>query len=408
MNVLVLATALLAAQNAPALVMPREYRVDLGESVIEFSIGNAFGRVKGRFTDGNGTILYDEARPENSSVTVVLDANSLDTGSPLRDRHLKTSDFFDVEKFPTIVFQSERLVQSGDHWMMSGKLTMHGVTKDVAMPVRFRQGRPSRHPVSNTMMLNAESSIRLARADFGIFGGSTFNAGFTKARQALVADSVDVSIELEGYSPDATSNRSGRVQQFLDSSRTLGVQWFVDRIAQAKRTRPPAEFANYLTGADLVVRGMLTTGRVADAVKLARAVTEFFPQEPRAYAVYGLALAVSGDGQAAARQYAGMKEAFRPPVLDPNEKYRFEDDNWWYLDQLVRTAVEVGRIREAVPLARAVAEMYSKNARTHVTLGLALAASGDASGAAAAYAQALAVDPRESSAIEWRRRLATK
>jgi polyisoprenoid-binding protein YceI len=405
MNVLAFATAMLAAQSSPAAVMPREYRVDLGESVIEFSVGYSFGRVKGRFVEGNGTILYDEARPENSSVTMVFDANSIDTGSPLRDRHLRTSDFFDVEKFPTIVFQSERLARSGDRWTMHGKLTMHGVTKDVTMPLRFPRGAPSRAPLSGWMTLNAESSIRLARADFGIFGGGTFNAGFTKARLALIADSVDISIELEGYSPDAASNRSGRVQQFLDSSRTLGVQWFVDRLVDAKRTRPPAELSGYVTGGDLVARGMLTTGRVADGVKVARALTELFPQEARAYAVYGVALSVSGDARGAAAQYARMKEVFRPPVVDPNEKLRFIDNNWWYLDQLVRTALEVGWMREAVLLARAAAEMYPTTAQAHATLGLALAAAGDATGAAAAYAQALAVDPRESSAMEWRRRL---
>jgi Flp pilus assembly protein TadD len=156
---------------------------------------------------------------------------------------------------------------------------------------------------------------------------------------------------------------------------------------------------------DFGARAMLTTGSVADAVKLARALTEYFPKEPRAYAVYGLALAVSGDPRAAVGQFARMKEVFRPPGLDPNEKYRFVDENWSYLNDLVRTAVETGWARDAVPIARNIAEMYATTARAHSTLGFALAAAGDVSGAAAAYAKALEVDPRESSAIEWRRRL---
>src|SRR4026208_2092518 len=133
MTFLLLAAAMLA-QQASVAVMPREYRVDFGESIVEFSVKYAFARVKGRFVEGNGTILYDEAHPENSSVTMVFVANSIDTGSPLRDRHLRTRDFFDVEKFPTVTFQSERLVRNGDQWTMHGKLTMHGVTKDVTMP----------------------------------------------------------------------------------------------------------------------------------------------------------------------------------------------------------------------------------------------------------------------------------
>ena len=405
MMVLLLASAMLAGQQTSTTVLPREYRVDFGESIVEFSIKYAFSRVKGRFVEGNGTILYDEAHPEKSSVTIIFIANSIDTGSPLRDRHLRTSDFFDAERFPTITFQSERLVRNGDEFSMHGKLTMHGVTKDITMPLRLPRGAPARAPVSNWLTLNAESSIRLARADFGIFGGSEFNSGFNRARQALMADSVDISIELEGYSPDAVSARSERVQQLLDSSRTFGVQWFVDRLVQAKRTRPPAVLVGYLTGGDLVARGMLTTGRPGEGLKVAKSLTELFPQEPRPFAVYGLAVALSGDARGASVQYARMKEVFRPPIIDPNEKFRFEDQNWWYLDQLVRTAVEAGWIREAVPLARALAEMYPTNARTQTSLGVALAAAGDTSGAAAAYTKALAADPRESNAMEWRRRL---
>lgn len=404
MNTLLLATAvLLAAPHDSAPTALREYRVDYGHSIVEFSVGFAFTRVKGRFTNGNGTILYDEARPENSSVTMVIEAKSIDTGWPHRDEHLRTSDFFDVEKYPTIVFQSERLVRSGDGWTMLGKLTMHGVTRDVTMALRFPRA-PSRSPESRWMVLNAEATTRVARADFGILGGSAFNSWFNTARQATVADSVDVAVEIEGFSPDAATQRSPRVQQYLDSTRVVGVQWMIDRIAEAKRTRPAAEAAAYLSGGDVVARGMLSTGRVAEAVALSRGLTELFPEATRAYAVHGLALAMSGDARGAARQYARMKEVFRPPVVDPNEKFPQVDDNWWYLDQLVRTALELGRARDAVPLARAIAEMYPGTARAHTTLGVALAAVGDSAAAAPAYATALVLDPRESGALEWRRR----
>ena len=150
---------------------------------------------------------------------------------------------------------------------------------------------------------------------------------------------------------------------------------------------------------------MLSTGRIADALKTASTVTELFPAEPEPHAVYGMALALSGDARGAAKQFARMKEVFRPAVVDPKEKYRFEDSNWWYLDQFVRTAIHSGWVREVVPLAQVLAEMYPTSARTQTTLGVALAAAGDALGAAAAYTRALALDPRESNAMEWRRRL---
>ena len=87
-------------------------------------------------------------------MTIAIDANTIDTGFPLRDDHLRTSDFFDVEKYPTIVFQSERLVPQGDSWMLTGKLTMHGVTKTIAIPFRLLHP-PTRSPESNWMVLDA-------------------------------------------------------------------------------------------------------------------------------------------------------------------------------------------------------------------------------------------------------------
>src|SRR5690349_6659921 len=106
-----------------------EYVVDAGHSIAEFSIPFAFTRVKGRFTEWHGTVLYDRSSPARSSVTAVIDAKSIDTGWPHRDEHLRTSDFFDVERFPTIVFQSDSLRATSDGWLVDGRLTMHGVTR---------------------------------------------------------------------------------------------------------------------------------------------------------------------------------------------------------------------------------------------------------------------------------------
>src|SRR5213075_58348 len=102
-----------------------------------------------------------------------------------------------VEKYPTIAFQSARLERNGADWIVRGPLTMHGVTKEVAIPFRFVTGAPSRSPESGWMLLNAIGGLRLARKDFGVLGGGTHNSWFTAARSATVSDSVDVSIEIE-------------------------------------------------------------------------------------------------------------------------------------------------------------------------------------------------------------------
>ena len=383
----------------------REYAVDFGHSIVEFSIGFAFSRVKGRFTNAKGTILYDEAHPANSSVTMMIEANTIDTGWPHRDEHLRTDDFFDVEKYPTIVFQSDRLTPNGDGWVAGGRLTMHGVTKSIAIPFRFPRP-PTRSPESGWMVINADGAVRLARADFGIVGGSTHNSWFNKARAATMADSVDISLEIEAYMPDATSQRPPAVEAALDRVRSNGVQSQIDRLAEAKRTRASGDFAGLISGGDLVTRGLIASGRIADAVALSRGVAELFPTEPRAAAVHALALSISGDARGAAQEYGRMKHVFRPPAVDPNERFPQVDETWYQLDQLARTTIEWRLASHGVMLARTIAELYPETARAHTTLGVLLAETGNASGAESAYVKALDVDGRETRALEWRRRLA--
>jgi polyisoprenoid-binding protein YceI len=388
-----------APQIAPFL---QEYAVDAGHSIIEFSIGFAFSRVKGRFTNAKGTILYDPAQPANSSVTIVIEAKSIDTGWPHRDEHLRTTDFFDVARYPSIVFQSQRLRQSGSGWIAEGSLTMHGVTRQVSLPVRLVRP-PTRSAESNWMILNVDGGLRLARADFGILGGSAFNSWFNKARAATMSDSVDINLEIEAWSADATSQRSQGIQAALERIRTVGVDAQLNRLLDLKKQKSPAELDNYIFGGEVLVSVLIATQRVEDAVQLSRAMTEIWPVSAGVRAVHGFALTVSGDPRTAAAQFAKAKEVFTPPVADPNEKFPQVDDNWYYLDQIARTAVELGYTSAAVPLAKTIAELYPTTARAHTTYGITLAARGDSTGAAAAYARAIAVDPNETGALEWRR-----
>jgi tetratricopeptide (TPR) repeat protein len=195
------------------------------------------------------------------------------------------------------------------------------------------------------------------------------------------------------------------VEEWLQRVRTNGVQSQIDRVRQAVKTATPAQLAGYESGADLVTRGLIATGQVADAITFGRTSTEIWPASTRLAAAYALALSISGDQPAAVREYARMKQVFRAPVPEPNEKFPQVDESWYYVDQLARTAVEWGFSANAVPLARVIAELYPGTARAHTTLGYVLAANGDAPGAAAAYSKALEVDPRETRALEWKRRL---
>lgn len=405
---LALAFVVAAAQQPaqPAQRLPlQEYAVDAGHSIVEFSVGFALARVKGRFPDIHGTVLYDPDHPERSSVSVVIETKTIDTGWPHRDEHLRTEDFFDVDRYPAITFQSRAVRRAGDAWIMTGPLTMHGVTRDVSIPFRFL-APPSRSAESHWMILNAAGAVRLSRKEFGILGNDRHNSWFTAARNATVSDSIDVGLEIEGYLADAESQRSARVTEAAAKVRSQGAEAMIKQLSDARGTKTSAEFAPYFTGGDMVVRALIADGHTADAVTLARGLTGIFPELSNAYLVYGFALSAAGDAPGAARQYARARELFRPPVADPNVRFKQVDDTWYYNDQRARTALEWGRVSEGLALARVLAEIYPTTARAHVTYGLARALAGDSAGARASYQRALELDPTETRAMEWMRRLA--
>ena len=393
-----LAPAAAAAQ--PELGSLQQYQLDAGHSIFEFSIGFAFTHVKGRFTDPKGSIIYDPANPERSSVTVVAPSKSLDTGWGHRDEHLKTADFFDVEKYPSVVFQSTSLRRNGRDWLMDGQLTMHGVTRALTLPLVLPA--PRRSPESGWMILTATSTFRLARRDFGITGGDKHNSWFNAARQAAMADTVDISLEIEAWWADATSQRAP-VLPALRRVKTLGVQSQLDTVKRRLSAVPDSALMDYFSGADLLVRELLEEDPAA-ALQLAGAWPALF-KGSRAHAVYAHALAVTGDTLGAAKQYAEAKRLFKRKAPDPNEKFPQDDPEWYWLDNLVRVSLERGHIAAAGGLARHAAEMFPDIARAHATYGWALALAGNRKAAAQQFAEALEADPNDTRALEYSRRL---
>src|SRR6185503_14865310 len=178
----------LAASRPAQKLAVQEYRIDAGHTIVEFSVGFGLMRVKGRFPQTHGTILYDPVAPERSTVSVVIESNSIDTGWPHRDEHLRSDDFFDVEQYPTITFRSDRIERTRESLIARGPLTMHGVTKAVAIPFHL-VAPPARSAVSGWMQIYMIGGLRLARRDFGVLGGDKHNSWFTAARNATVPDS---------------------------------------------------------------------------------------------------------------------------------------------------------------------------------------------------------------------------
>jgi polyisoprenoid-binding protein YceI len=123
-----------APGQSPAELARMCYDADPQHSMVGFTI-RMLGVVKvhGRFRDYSGTIVYDQAHLERSSVTAVIQAASIDTDMDFRDKHSRSPDFFDVADYPTIVFQSDRVERTADGYRAIGRFTMHGVARTIAL-----------------------------------------------------------------------------------------------------------------------------------------------------------------------------------------------------------------------------------------------------------------------------------
>ena len=123
-------------------------------------------KVSGKFTDFTVTLMSDEKDITKSSVSVVIKATSINTGITARDNDLRTANFFDAEKYPEITFQSKRIEKKGKQLIAIGTFTMHGVSKEIALP--FTITGTSKDPVAKKMNIGYAASITLNRRDFGI------------------------------------------------------------------------------------------------------------------------------------------------------------------------------------------------------------------------------------------------
>ena len=168
----------------------RAFGVDKVHSEAAFQVRHLITKVRGRFTDFDGTIQFDEAQPDKSSVTFTVAAASIDTDNTDRDAHLRSEDFFFVEKYPSITFVSSAIVsKGGDEYAVTGDLTIRGVAKTITLPVSFL-GK-AKDPWGNEK-LGFETAIAINRKDFGLVWNAALETG-----GFLVGDEVKISVSLQ-------------------------------------------------------------------------------------------------------------------------------------------------------------------------------------------------------------------
>ncbi|HTK68517.1 MAG TPA: YceI family protein [Candidatus Eisenbacteria bacterium] len=183
--------ALTLAVATAASAAPATWTIDQNHSQVGFSVRHFFSKVPGTFSKFSGSVVYDPQKPENSSVKADIDPSSIDTKNEKRDNHLRSEDFFDVAKFPTLTFVSTKVTSAGkDKLKVDGNLTMHGVTKPVTLDVTFLGAGPSREGEQRS---GFEAKTTINRKDFGILWNKTLDQGGT-----MLGDDVDIQLNVEG------------------------------------------------------------------------------------------------------------------------------------------------------------------------------------------------------------------
>lgn len=168
------------------------WNIDPAHSVAEFKVKHMMiSNVKGQFTTLSGTLSLNEADITQSRVQTSIDAASIHTHEPQRDAHLKSADFFDVEKFPKLSFQSTRVNQTVDGELaVAGDLTIHGVTKNVVFHVEGPTP-PAKDPWGNTR-IGLSATTKINRKDFGLNWNAALEAG-----GILVGDDVTITLDVQ-------------------------------------------------------------------------------------------------------------------------------------------------------------------------------------------------------------------
>jgi polyisoprenoid-binding protein YceI len=182
------ALALLLLSPALAVADPVIYKVDVDHSGVSFSVRHFVSNVSGRFRDFDGVIKYDKANPAASSVEFTVRAASIDTTNNDRDEHLRSKDFFDVQKFPTVTFSSTQVAaKDGTTLNVTGNLTLHGVTRSITLPVSLLGAVKT----PRGEKAGFETVFKIDRKEFGIIWNNVLDSG------PVLGDDVKVTIEVE-------------------------------------------------------------------------------------------------------------------------------------------------------------------------------------------------------------------
>jgi polyisoprenoid-binding protein YceI len=192
MNRLVFTFVTASAMAATAAAQAGTWQIDPNHTAAQFSVKHlGVSTVRGAFTKVTGTAKHDPADPSKDSLEATIDANSVDTRVEMRDKDLRSPNFLDVQKYPTITFHSKQVKVVGPGKLQfAGDLTIHGVTKEVVLDVDGPSA-PIKDPWGN-QRIGTSASTKITRQDFGVNGAP-----------GVVGDEITITIDTELTQPPA-------------------------------------------------------------------------------------------------------------------------------------------------------------------------------------------------------------
>lgn len=185
-----IALVALASSAAAVNAQTETYKVDPAHASVGFKVKHMMiNDVHGAFDKVDGTIMLDPKNIAGSTVDVTIETASINTRAEKRDNHLRSADFFDAAKYPAITFKSKKIEKKGEQWVMTGDLTIRGVTKEIQLP--FAMSGPVMNPWGQSVIA-VSASTEINRQDFGVSWNKSLDAG-----GVLVGDKVTIEIEAE-------------------------------------------------------------------------------------------------------------------------------------------------------------------------------------------------------------------
>ena len=177
------------AMAATAAAQAATWQIDPNHTAAQFSVRHlGVSTVRGAFTKVSGSVTHDPTDPSKDSLEAIIDASSVDTRVEMRDNDIKSPHFFDVQKYPTITFHSKSTKVAGPgKLLITGDLTIHGVTKEVVLDVDGPSG-----PIDDRagQRMGASATTKITRQDFGVTAGS-----------GVVGDEITITIDVEMIQP---------------------------------------------------------------------------------------------------------------------------------------------------------------------------------------------------------------